>query len=277
MNIKDMTDIVSQVENLSKSMDSYGIGIVVISFFMIVFLLAILYFIIMSQKNLKSYIQDRKENQKFISDQNADLIKALLEELHSDREENQQHTTEENDSKKNFVGMYIHVSMAFKDACKSVLSELNADRVGVYIFHNGNHSIHGLPFFKMSCVGEYSNTGIMRGKCHIDLPLHLFNDMVEKIYKNNIYSITDISSVDTDLDIIRFVEPSRAKSVFMVGIRDYNNNLAGFSIVEFNENNTFNDKDIKNINSHLDIMNEKIRDVIINCKLQDQLEKLNDN
>ena len=153
----------------------------------------------------------------------------------------QQQTT--SDYHSDIVGAYIKVSLELKDICRTVDLKLGCSRVAIYVFHNGNSSLYGLPFFKMSCISEYySQTDIhqTRGKNHVDLPLHLFDDIVESLYNHDVYvseNVEDKAKFDSCIE--EFVRYSNAKALAAKGIKNDEGSLAGFIVAEFPNIDTF--------------------------------------
>ena len=188
--------------------------------------------------------------------------------VHDDDEDNH----DEHEKKKDIVQMYMNINFIFKEACKSTLSKIRADRVGIYVFHNGNTTMHGLPFFKMSCIGEsiiFSNGINSKGKSDTDIPLHMFSNIIEDLYRKGEY----YSSRNSNEPILAdFIANSKINFVFIKGI--YNtkdNSLAGFTISEFNNIPVVED-DIDAIRRAMSDLNDKIRDIIVNPQVKYNLE-----
>ena len=185
-------------------------------------------------------------------------------EYHNDHH----HYEEEDDYHRDLVGAYIDVNIAFKDASREALNRLNCDRVAIYVFHNGNTSMHGLPFFKMSCIHEWTAMGknTLRGKYHSDMPLHMFNDFIQDLWKEKIYICPDIEiKAKEDPSIKEFTSYSSTTSLYMMAIVDKNNVLAGFIVAEFSSIEEFNMHIVNN--SAYEILNEmkfKISPIIVN-------------
>lgn len=165
--------------------------------------------------------------------ESVSALKTSIEETHKPKEE------KEGDYHKDIVGAYIDVNNVFKDAANELLGKIGCERVGIYVFHNGNKSYHGLPFFKMSCVHESTNSGTIvnnrRGKNHCDLPLHLYSEIIEVLWNTGSF-ISDDVNVDKDKikSLKEFVEMSSIKSIYIKAIKDVNNMVAGFVVAEFN-------------------------------------------
>lgn len=223
--------------------------------------------------NARELDKSNSESEKIISEFNKELheaTKQLADDIHgiaSNTKSNQNFV--KNDYHKDIVGAYIDVSMTFKDASRRCLNEINASRIGIYVFHNGNTSICGLPFFKFSCIHEWTSNGLgtVRGKYHTDIPLQYFNDFIEDLWSNGYYKTTDIEkSIAINPSLEEFVAYSNVKALYIIGINDSNNKLVGFIIAEFDHDEDFDinasrDKDIR---ASLDEMSNKISPIIAN-------------
>ena len=164
-------------------------------------------------------------------------LKTAIEESHKPKEE-------KDDYHKDIVGAYIDVHNVFKDAATEVLGKLGCERVGIYVFHNGNKSYHGLPFFKMSCVHETTNSGTIannhRGKNHCDLPLHLYSELIEVLWNEGSFISDDVRITMENMKSLKeFIELSTVRSIYMKAIKDSNNMVAGFVVAEFNNTECF--------------------------------------
>lgn len=252
------------VVSISEAISEYGPLIVIMAVFVVVFILMAVLILRNNAKMMNQLMTDKetaeetnqKMIEKFVSaaleshkNENKSNTEALLEDIKKSLEQtNKQKENDDNqnldgeDYHKDIVGAYIDVNMALKDASRKTLSVLNCQRVGVYVFHNGNNSLHGLPFFKMSCIHEWTSRGCntLRGKSHTDMPLHLFNDFVEDLYNYGVYKSQDVSkSIIEDPSLQEFVEFSRTKALYLVAIKDADGILVGFVIAEFEDIDKF--------------------------------------
>lgn len=140
------------------------------------------------------------------------------------------------------LGAFIDVHAVLKDASRETLRELRCSRVAIYVFHNGNKSMFGLPFFKMSCVHEWGLTGANtpRSRAHTDLPLHLFNDFIEDLWRYGYYKAQNVDiAIQKDNSIREFVAYSDTKALYFAAIKDKDGIISGFVVAEFDEFDTF--------------------------------------
>lgn len=286
---ENISDTVNAIDKLSGTISEYGIPIVVMAVFFIIFILLI-FLILRSNSKMMSHITSKQEHSEHFEEEllsklvdNAleaklgyvDMSKKIADEVKQAVAPIQQTIENINNVQKiedavhkDLVGAYIDVSMAFKDASRSALADLNCVRVAIYVFHNGNNSMHGLPFFKMSCIHEWTNMGsnTLRGKSHIDLPLHLFTDFIEDLWKDGTYKSENVDkTIITDISLNEFIAYSKVKALYLDAIRDENNTIAGFVVAEFDSEDTFEsdqnrNNEVKNI---LDKMIMKISPIIM--------------
>lgn len=281
-----VSDVTTGITNIADILNNYGPLITIASIFIILFILMAAVMVYLFVLLYKERLKEKKEDDS-LKDASNKLLVDMLTKL-SDQMTNNQTTLQNKvealsnttppKSNNNLVGVYIDVNMAFKDASRMVFDVLNVDRIAIYVFHNGNKSTHGLPFFKMSCIHEWNrNKGFnMRGKAHTDLPLHVYSDMVETLYRDSEYFISDINKEKLDDYSMReFVFYSNSKSLFALAIKDELDNLCGFSIVEFNNPTDFSDEKVYDkVKDTLEIMNGSIKYIVAN---NDFREKYNGN
>ena len=274
----DIGNVTTGVVNVSEAISKYGIVVVIMAVFFVIFMILIVIMLYSNTKMINQIIasksasdqQDQTIISKFIDNaldakgvsSKEEIVSTLSNELKESltpitqkletlsRLHEDDHAKNRNDYHKDLVGAYIDINMVFKDITRTTLASLGCDRIGIYVFHNGNQSNYGLPFFKMSCIHEWTIHGIntLRGRSHIDLPLHMFNDFIENLYTSGYYCAEDISSaISEDPSITEFVSNSGAKSLYLKAIRDsYGDGLAGFVSAEFNHVESFEHDELRN-------------------------------
>ena len=213
---------VSDIGTLSGYINEYGPLIVTLAIFMLAFVLLIVYVL---NVNKKMY-----ETMQATSNQ---LLTTFLDE-HSSKKElprEKKHYDE-----RNIVDLFVKLDKTLKNACDSTMKKTKSDRTAVYVFHNGSHASHGLPFFKMSCIAEKSNKGsnaniIMQD--HQSMPLSYFESIVTSLYYNGEYRI--IVNEDMDFNDQFFLQKTKIKDCFFVPIYDYSDTIMGFVFNGYNE------------------------------------------
>ena len=277
MNMSDASTVVDGISTLSDAISKNGPVIVICAVFIMLFILVFLLFLKINNDMFKNMINQMNTK----SNENSEITKKILNHFLGEEEDPENGEKEEKDTQykdsndesskpihshnKDLVGLYIDYTTAFKRESKNVINNLRCDRVAVYVFHNGNQTLYGLPFIKMSCVYEDTMKGnmTMRGKTHMNLPLHLFNDFVRSLYKDGEFcgNLDDIEIHDNS--IREFLSFSDSKSVFMRAIKKNDGALAGFTVCEFNQDMNFADETTyKNMSQAVKDMNTAIRYII---------------
>lgn len=277
---------VDAVDKMSKAIIEYGPLVVLLSIFFLIFIILIVV-ILRSNHRLTTQIMNRNNTngnleeeviKKFVNGALSELTKdqdiegAIARQLKPLEDAishmNHEHD-DENDYHRDLVGAYIDVNMAFKDASRTALKDLKCDRVGIYIFHNGNESMLGLPFFKMSCIHEWTSTGTntLRGKSHSSMPLHLFNDFIEDLWRDGVYKSENVDeTIKTDPSIKEFISFSKTKSLYIMAIKNDSDAITGFVVAEFDNIETFEHNETRDseINTILVEMIRKISPIVSN-------------
>lgn len=286
----DVNSVVGGVNSLSKTISDYGPLVVLLAVFLLVFILLVVLVLRSNSKMMKQIMTSSTTSEdlegellnKFVegalatltreNTSMAETIKASLEPLENvikHMDSGNTPTTKNDDYHKDLVGAYIDVNMAFKDASRSALTSLNCGRVAIYMFHNGNASLLGLPFFKMTCIHEWTNrgNGTLRGKSHSDMPLHLFNDFIENLWNAGVYKSEDIEkSSHVDPSILEFTSFSNTKALYMIAIKDNDGVITGFVVAEFNDIDTFEHDETRNneVYTVINGMIQKISPIVSN-------------
>lgn len=272
------TNVVDGVVKLADSISKNGALIVIGAAFIVFSIAILLLFIKINSTMFKNIVN--QINQK--NDENSEITKKLLDHFLDEEEKEKEKEKDEEEPKKHhakdLVGLYIDYTTAFKGESKSVINAIRCDRVAVYVFHNGNQTLYGLPFIKMSCVYEDTMKGnmTMRSKAHMNLPLHLFNDFIQALYRDGIFA-GNIDDVEIhDGSIREFLSFSDAKSVFMRAIKKEDGSLAGFTVCEFNETINYADKEkFMVINNKVKEMNDAIKYIVTDDEFSKKYEQHN--
>lgn len=289
VDISTMSEMTDGVTSIAQAIYEYGYVIVLMSIFFIIFLALFLFMMRSNAKMVNQVISrqassddlDQQIITKFVEnalDAQANKDKHEVEDLIKDFQQTLKPIEDAirgiNDAKeqeesyhKDLVGSHIDVNIAFKDASRKTLNALNCNRIAIYVFHNGNKSMHGLPFFKMSCIHEWHVKGVntLRGKSHTDMPLHMFSDFIEDLWTSGVYKSENVEkSSNTDESISEFVAFSNAKALYIVGIKDDNDVLTGFIVAEFDDIDTFESDEIRNneVYSTIQDMNNRISAIV---------------
>ena len=281
----NMSNTMDQVSDATKLINQYGPTVVIIAVFLILFI-GLLVFILrsnhrMNQQMLEAQKNASENNQKMMQDM-FDTFKTLVVN-NKDKDDENDEEDEEKPKKKKIVSAYIDSSLAFKDASRIAISKIKCERVAIYLFHNGNHTPYGYPFAKMSCVHEWTLRGsnTIRGTTHMNIPLYAFSTIVESLVKDGefvIGNIYDHGIISADEQVFQFISGSTIRSLFALGIKDKDGDLAAFTIAEFKDAQDFSDEETyKNVKDALSMMNESIYSIIVNDEFRNTYNEESDD
>ena len=281
----NMSNTIDQVSDATKLINQYGPTVVIIAVFLILFI-GLLVFILrsnhrMNQQMLEAQKNASENNQKMMQDM-FDTFKTLVVN-NKDKDDEDDEEDEEKPKKKKIVSAYIDSSLAFKDASRIAISKIKCERVAIYLFHNGNHTPYGYPFAKMSCVHEWTLRGsnTIRGTTHMNIPLYAFSTIVESLVKDGefvIGNIYDHGIISADEQVFQFISGSTIRSLFALGIKDKDGDLAAFTIAEFKDAQDFSDEETyKNVKDALSMMNESIYSIIVNDEFRNTYNEESDD
>lgn len=114
---------------------------------------------------------------------------------------------------------------------------LNADRVLLFEFHNGQHYSNYRSALKMSASYEVYRAGLesSREKCS-NLPIAIMPKFVNDITKKGYSICKNIEDIKYDMgNSYEFKKSIGIKSFYDIAIRDKDNNVIGFVAVQWNE------------------------------------------
>lgn len=265
------TATVDQVGGVANILNEFGPVVTILAVFVVLFITILLVFMRNNKKLMDKVLESGSSNEETVqeliakvidiySEKNKDITKTSVEEV----------LNKEKASHKNIVDVYINANLAFKDASKIVMGKLKCTRVAIYLFHNGNSTPYGYPFAKMSCVHEYTNKGTcntIRGQNHIDIPLYVFSSIIEGLSMNGEYYINDIFRMINDDDqseLIKFIQGDSIQSIFALAIKDNDDRVAAFTIVEYDDVQQFGfNAATDEVRAALSTMNNSIHSIVI--------------
>lgn len=224
-------DIVDNALKVSDALNTYGSAIVLLSIFLVVFIIVII--VILRQNS---------DSQKMFQEQNQILLNQLLN-ANSMVKEKEEVAVKDNKlyDEKNIVTIFVKLNRIFKFECKKYLERINCDRVGIYVFHNGTVTSHGLPFFKVSCICEWIKRGSAIGN-HINdtngIPLNLFDDIIDNLYTKGTVYVCNVPD-NEDPDFIKsdsfYLDIDCVEFAMFVPIYDKNDNILAMVLAEYRE------------------------------------------
>lgn len=259
-NVEKVGDVTDQICTISESISKYGFTAVTAAVAILVFICVILVMMKNHKLQIEKTLEANDSMMKSIVDQNNELITTLTRKLEAN-----------DDTHSKFIETYLDINIGLKSICKNIMSKINAERVAIYVFHNGNKSSHGLPFFKLSCIGEWAKQrNLANRSSQTDIPLYLFTDIVEMLYKERSIFIKD----DDTTENISIIGVHEGRSITIYGIVDEYDNLAGFTLLEFDKDTDFNNIGIiDKIKESMEDIGKTISDIIIYTDIEKRIGK----
>ena len=262
---------VQNVSTLTELLSKYGPTLVILAVFIFLFLAYSLFTIkmIISLSNKVSSLGDKNQ------DMSQEVINKILDSYLKQKEDKNEESEEEKEKK--LVSGFAYANISMNDASRIVMGDIRCDRVGVYVFHNGNQTPYGFPFVKMTCINEFSmkgNCNTIRGLSHNGMPLHVMPTFVESLVDNGEYVIGNIFNhglINSNEEIMAFISGSPVKALFALAIKTDTGELAAFTVAEFKDEKDFSDPVVYNdVKDALDLMNKSIRSIVIDEKFKNE-------
>ena len=119
---------------------------------------------------------------------------------------------------------------------------LNADRIHLYEFHNGEHYSDWRSAYKFSCSYEVVKAGTqsMRSKC-TGLPISIMPRFIHKITTEGKFICDNIENIKNDMvSTYEFKKNIGIKSFYDVAIRNKLGNVIGFIAIQWDKNTKAN-------------------------------------
>lgn len=198
-------------------------------------LFAVLYIRGTVQKTINAINTEYNNYKNELKNQNESLTKQLLKQLSEYNEKNAAGKNTNTD--KDLMNIFCKLSKSIKENCVNTMNQIGASRIAIYLFHNGVHSTHGINFFKLSCICEKVaiGSGIKeRMMEHNNIPINLFDDMIDKLVAFNKYTIINNDEIQNTNHKI-FISADKIKYTQLVALYDVNNNMLGFVAIEMDK------------------------------------------
>lgn len=224
-----------QVSEMANLINKAGPVAVILSVFLILFLIIVMAL-------LKGFMSSQKQ----LQEQNESLTNTMimqLEELKKSQAEIKA-DTRKNYDEKSMVSIFVKLNKTFKMDCKHYAETVQCDRIGIYVFHNGAHSSHGIPFIKTSCISEWIKRGSGISTHLTDsnsVPLTVFDDVIERLYSYGFVIVRNDVEDSKENEINEFsissssfyLDRDKAKVAIFVGIYDSVENIMAFIMTEY--------------------------------------------
>ena len=216
-----ITSNTDEIEKYADMIKNYGPATVIIAVFIFVFL-SILLVIVKNTLSVNKQIMKQQE----------ELLEKMMEE--KDNKDKVQIPVKE----KNIIEVFVKIDDSIKNILRKISDNIDADRLSVYVFHNGVYSSHGLPFFKASCISEITKGCEIAKKVnvHNNLPLSIFDDIIKALYKDGKLSMPTMKFIKNKYPAVyNMMIEAHTKSASIVAIYDNDGNILGGIVAEFVE------------------------------------------
>lgn len=216
--------------DLVKAISDYGPYAVILAVVVAIFI----YIIYNNHKMYEKFQKQSMQNSEEYKDGMVEITKRVVDQILDTYDKKLNSTKKEPDLMETFVKL----RESMQDYCKDCMDNIRADRLAIYLFHNGAHSTHGIKFFKVSCICENVRigSGIREHSIeHSNIPLNLFDEMIDKLLKDGEYIIINDDTLKNKNSRI-FISCDKIQYAIAEAIFDKNNVILGFVIIESSKN-----------------------------------------
>lgn len=222
MNYSDVTTSVDDVMRLSEMMEKTGIAIVVIAVFLVIILISIIAFIGVAVRTNKNREDQYGTLLREITEQNDKLVETLIN----------------NNNANNQSGLFevsVECGALIEEHLKYLYHTTKADRVALYVFHNGQRMLNGGHLLKMSCLNEYSlSEKLLYSNRHKDIPISQISIVCNALLEKGCWACEDTSTIE-DPALKQWTKAFDYKSVFIKGVFNTHGEVIGFASTEYIE------------------------------------------
>jgi len=186
----------------------------------------------------------------------TDYIRKMMDELNDANKAFVQNIIDSNKSlqmnyerkpTKDLFATFVKLRNSIKDNCTQAMNKIGAERIAIYLFHNGNQSTHGIKFFKISCICEKVNIGSGVREQALDqsnIPINLFDDTINNLIDNGRCIIINDDNIANSNNKI-FISAKKIKYAQAISIFDNENNILGFVLIELSHEYDKNNADME--------------------------------
>lgn len=202
-----------EVQNFTKLISEYSVLVVACAILFIVF---ITIFILIINQNKKSMDSLTKLNQQ--------LLAKIMEDKPTE-------------SPKEKVDHHLEVNEEITERLRLLRDRVDADRVYIFMFHNGEHAINKFSFLKASCLIEWSlytiNQKMIDQKA---LPISILTLLCRHLVSKGYLDIENLESFkELDYMFYGWLKSKGTKSFFCKGVKDRQGCLIGFIACDYVE------------------------------------------
>lgn len=215
----NQTSDVQHVAGLAGLIKQYGMEVIIVAVFIMLFVLL-----------FRSIISNNNKMYDRITVMQDEMTKTL-KELIKEAADKQQNKTE------NVLEIFIKLDSAMKDILTHSKLRLDCERLSVYAFHNGTRASHGFPFFKVSCISEQIKVASKTKpvlKEQAAIPLAVFDNSLYQLYDHGYLIIKDTAEIKEEFPaLFSMLKNNMIKSMVMVAIYNSKNEILGVTMAEY--------------------------------------------
>ena len=269
-------DTMESIEKTSRLLNEYGVEIVILAVFIVIFIGILTYMVVINNKLINKSMKDRENdivNTEEIIEATVSACVASIKEMQSQfiKDSMEQSFEKEKEKNKDVIQSNLNAYAVFEESAKNVMERLKCQRIGIYLLHNGNSTPYGYPFSKASCAYEYTPKGpikTIRGREHSGVPLYAFSKLIEHLME---YDDCLVDSIDeykfqdkeTKEQFADFIAGSKIVSLYVLAIRDNDGLVAAFTTIEYDSSEKLHQHSYDEFKQITSIMNAAIKPIII--------------
>lgn len=124
-------------------------------------------------------------------DKEEDFRKQINENIEKYSVKQNTKNTETRKPTPELVNAYVKLNTLLKSELKDACNKTHAERIAVYLFHNGTYSLNGFPFIKTSCIcealGYHSNISPFNHIKQTNIPVNILDEFLDDLFHHNIF------------------------------------------------------------------------------------------
>lgn len=227
----DVSTGVNDIIKMSETMEKTGVAIVVVAVFLIIILVSVIVFIGVTVRRNKKREDQYESLLHETMEQNNKFVEAIINKL--------ENTTPDQNG---LFKVSVECGTLIEEHLKYLYHCTKADRVAVYVFHNGQRMLNGGHLLKCSCLNEYSlSEKYLYAFRHKDTPISQLSPICNALLDKGCYTCPDTSTVE-DPQLKKWVNTYGYKSIFAKATFNTHGEVIGFVVTEFIDSPVYPDK-----------------------------------
>lgn len=229
MDYSNVSTSVDDVLKLSEMMERTGIAIVIIAVFLVIILISVIAFIGVAVNGNKNRETQYETLLREVTEQNNKFVEMMINNNNAN-------------SQSGLFKVSVECGALIEEHLKHLYHVTKADRVALYVFHNGQRMLNGGHLLKMSCLNEYSlSEKLLYSYRHKDTPISQISVVCNALLEKGCWSCEDTSVVD-DPSLKQWIKAFGYKSVFIKGVFNTHGEVIGFASAEYIEAPVYPDR-----------------------------------